>query len=69
MNIELKIEGMTCSGCRNAVERVLKAQPGVSSVSVDLDAGHASVAADEATDPQALAQAVAGAGYEARVES
>lgn len=68
MNIVLKIEGMTCGGCKGAVERVLKAQRGVSSVSVDLDAGRASVASVDGTDPQALAQAVSGAGYEARVE-
>lgn len=69
MNVTLKIEGMTCGGCTGAVERVLKAQPGVTSVSVDLDAAQASVTANEDTDPQSLARAVSVAGYEAQVEA
>lgn len=32
----LKIEGMTCSHCKAAVEKALKAVPGVIDVAVDL---------------------------------
>ncbi len=67
MDINLKIEGMTCGGCKAAVERILKAQPGVSAVAVDLTNGSAVISADGASTPQALAAAVTGAGYEAHV--
>lgn len=40
----LKIEGMKCMNCKSAVERVLKAVPGVSSVAVDLDSRKAAIA-------------------------
>ena len=33
----LKIEGMTCSHCKAAVEKALKAVPGVIDVAVDLE--------------------------------
>lgn len=69
MDIVLKIDGMTCGGCRASVERLLAAQPGVRNASVDLAQGRAVVAADEGVAPQALADAVEGAGYDARVES
>ncbi len=68
MQITLKIDGMTCGGCKAAVERILKAQAGVQAVSVDLDAGSASVSSDGAAAPEALASAVSAAGYEARVQ-
>lgn len=68
MDIRLKIEGMTCGGCKAAVERVLTGQPGVESVVVDLDGGSARVVAREGTDPGTLASAVDEAGYDARVE-
>lgn len=67
MDINLKIEGMTCGGCKAAVERILKAQPGVSAVTVDLANGSAAIKADTNSTPQALAAAVTGAGYEAQI--
>ena len=69
MDIVLKIDGMTCGGCRASVERLLAAQPGVRKASVDLAEGRAVVAADDGVAAQALADAVEGAGYDARVES
>ena len=33
----IKIEGMTCSHCKAAVEKALKAVPGVIDVAVDLE--------------------------------
>jgi len=68
MDIVLKIEGMTCGGCKASVERLLAAQPGVRSAIVDLAAGRATVAAEDGVAAQALADAVEGAGYDARVE-
>lgn len=69
MDIVLKIEGMTCGGCKASVERLLAAQPGVRNAAVDLAAGRATVSADDDVAAQALADAVEGAGYDARVES
>ena len=67
MHIELEISGMTCGGCKSAVERVLGAQQGVGKVAVDLAAGRAEVDAAEGTAPEALIAAVERAGYDARV--
>lgn len=67
MTIELKIEGMHCGGCVNAVRRVLEATPSVTGVSVDLGAGSARVEAAADVDPARLVSAVEDAGYEAHV--
>lgn len=63
MTTELKITGMTCEGCVNAVKRTLSRVPGVSEVQVDLAAGRAKVQG-EAAAAQLIA-AVEKAGYEA----
>lgn len=67
MTIELKIEGMHCGGCVNAVRRVLEAAPAVTAVSVDLGAGMARVEAEAGVDPIRLISAVEDAGYQARI--
>lgn len=67
MTIELKIDGMHCTGCVNAVRRVLEAAPAVTAVSVDLSAGRARVEATPDVDPARLISAVEDAGYEARI--
>jgi len=69
MTIQLKIDGMHCSGCVNAVRRVLEAAPSVTAVSVDLDRGRATVEASAAVDPASLVAAVEDAGYDARIEA
>lgn len=69
MEITLKIEGMTCGGCKAAVERILNAQPGITAVKVDLPGGQATVTSAGTTAAQALAAAVADAGYDASVQS
>ena len=66
--IELAIEGMGCEGCVQAVERALRAVPGVRTVRVDLAAGRARVD-HEGTQAEALVAAVEKAGYEARAVS
>ena len=68
MEIALKIEGMTCGGCKAAVERILNAQPGVTAVDVDLSGGRATITSNGAATPQALATAVEDAGYGASVQ-
>ncbi len=63
--IVIDIEGMSCGHCTAAVERALKAVPGVERVEVTLEPGQARV---EGTglDAQALANAVREEGYEVR---
>jgi copper chaperone CopZ len=68
MEIKLKVSGMTCGGCKAAVQRVLSAQDGVEHVEIDLPSGRALVTAGDGTAPQSLVTAVEGAGYEASVE-
>lgn len=67
MDIRLKIEGMTCGGCKTAVERVLANQQGVTGVSVDLASGIALAVADYTANANTLISAVEDAGYEARL--
>lgn len=64
--LELEIEGMGCEGCVAAVDKALRAVPGVRTVAVDLKAGRATVE-HEGASPAALVQAVEKAGYDARL--
>ncbi|ARJ70660.1 heavy metal translocating P-type ATPase [Paracoccus contaminans] len=64
-SVDLAIEGMTCASCVGRVERALKAVPGVAAAAVNLATERARV--QGTADPQALAAAVAGAGYQVRV--
>jgi len=59
--VELRITGMTCEHCRQAVQRALSECPGAETVEVDLRAGRALVTGP--TDPAALRQAVGSLGY------
>ncbi len=62
--IVLKIEGMMCGHCQARVEKVLKAVPGVTAVSVELKPeGRATVTGSASA--AALVKAVTDAGYEA----
>jgi copper chaperone CopZ len=63
--LELEIEGMGCEGCVAAVDKALRAVPGVRQVAVDLAAGRATVE-HEGVDTAALLRAVEKAGYDAR---
>lgn len=45
--VELKVEGMTCQACARSVTRKLTGVDGVSSATVDLAAGKATVERDE----------------------
>jgi Cu+-exporting ATPase len=67
--LTLEIGGMSCATCAGRVERALKAVPGVATAEVNLSSEHARVrfAAGLRPDPGALIEAVAHAGYEARL--
>jgi copper chaperone len=67
-NILLDIQGMTCNHCVMRVQKALSAVPGVEKAQVTLQPGTARVEFDEtAATAQALADAVAKAGYSASV--
>lgn len=61
----LTIRGMSCQHCVKTVTEALRGLPGVEAVEVSLEAGTARIAYDPAlSDRQAMARAVADAGYE-----
>ncbi|VXC48016.1 copper transporter [Pseudomonas sp. 8BK] len=63
--LELALTGMTCASCAGRIERALKQQPGVLSVSVNLASERAQLQVLRGTDHQVLLQAVSLAGYRA----
>jgi len=65
--VRLQVEGMSCAGCQGAVERALRAVPGVISARADIVHKSATVEAAETVTPQALIEAVEHAGYEAEL--
>ena len=64
--VTLRVGGMTCSHCANAVARALRDAAGNADVSVDLAAGCATVTGGNLS-AETLAQAVARLGYDVRV--
>lgn len=58
----IAVAGMSCEHCVRAVTREVSAVPGVTGVSVDLDAGLVSIAGDP--DAAAVRAAIIDAGYE-----
>ena len=64
--VTIKVEGMMSDGCKSAVEKACKAQPGVQDVNVDLTAGTAAVTYDEAAvAAESLRAAIEEIGYDA----
>ena len=64
---ELKVEGMTCDHCVQAVTGALQKLGGVERAQVDLNAGRARIDYDEAqTDVQEMIRAVSEEGYSAQ---
>lgn len=63
--IELSLPGIHCAGCISGVERTLGGVPGVASARVNLTLKRASVEAAPGVTPEALAEVLAKAGYEA----
>jgi len=67
-NILLDIQGMSCSHCVMRVQKALSAVPGVKEAQVTLQPAKARVECDgSVATAQALADAVAKAGYSASV--
>ncbi|MCX7721833.1 MAG: cation-translocating P-type ATPase [Verrucomicrobiae bacterium] len=66
---ELHVSGMTCANCARAVVDAIKAVPGVRDAAVELDSGRATVfwAPGAAQDVTAVADAIARAGFSAKV--
>ena len=63
-SIELKIEGMHCSGCAKTIEALLAAEPGVKASTASYSTGSARVLYDPAAvDSSHLIAAVERAGY------
>ena len=60
-SMELKVEGMTCGHCVNAVTKAVKAKDPGAEVQVDLAAGKVVVRTTLARD--AVTKAVTGEGY------
>ena len=66
--LTLPVEGMTCASCVARVEKSIARVPGVHSAAVNLATERATIAFDrEITGPDALAAAVAEAGYRLRL--
>lgn len=64
MKITIKIQGMTCNGCRAGAENALKRVPGVLSAAVSLEAAEAVVEYDEKkAAPSELEAAIVKAGF------
>jgi copper chaperone CopZ len=61
------VQGMKCNGCIANANKALTDVPGFESAEFDLQQGTAEVVGN--VDPQAICQALAGAGYPAVVKS
>ncbi len=59
----IRIDGMHCHKCEQAIQKSLAAQPGVHEVEVDFNSGQASVLYDRGVPVKQLLDAVREAGY------
>ena len=64
MKKHLAVEGINCGHCTSAVEKALRAVPGVRDVSVELASKTATVEIDASVSDEALRKAVTEAGYQ-----
>ncbi len=64
--IRFQLEGMTCASCVARAERVLQAEPGVKTATVNLGTETAEAEFDAPATPSIMAAALARAGYPAR---
>jgi len=65
MNEALKVEGMSCAHCVNAVESSVGELQGVSSVKVDLEKGEVAVAFDNSqTSLDKIQETIEDQGYD-----
>ncbi len=64
-NTTIKIDGMTCMGCVNSLENVLKEISGVDNVEVSLEQAQASIQYDaDVTNGNAFIEAIEEAGFD-----
>lgn len=63
--MRVKVKGMSCQHCVNAVTQALQQVEGVANVEVSLDKGEARFDEDRQVDRDAVRKAVQDAGYEA----
>jgi copper chaperone CopZ len=61
--IDIKVTGMSCQHCVNAVDKAVRAVPGVSDAAVDLACGTVKVSGT--FERQQVVEAIKAAGYEA----
>ncbi len=62
--MNLKVEGMMCSHCTGSVEKALKALPGVTDASADLETKQVTVKTDGSVSRETLVETIVEAGYE-----
>ena len=65
MKTVIKVEGMSCNGCRMGVTKALLRLPGVKSAEVSLEKKEAAVEHEASVSPAALKAAVDQAGFKA----
>ncbi|MCX6460728.1 MAG: heavy metal-associated domain-containing protein [Actinobacteria bacterium] len=63
ITVEVKVVGMTCGHCVNAVTEEVSAVAGVDSVNVDLESGQVTITSDTSLDLDEVEAAIAEAGY------
>jgi Cu+-exporting ATPase len=67
--LRLRLDGMSCASCVARAERVLTAQPGVDGAVVNLSTETAAIRYHDPATPEAMAAALAKAGYPARQQT
>ena len=65
--IHLEVQGMSCGGCVKSVTAALQLLAGVSTIDVDLQAGHVTVNGDLPQGGGPLVLALTAAGYPAKL--
>lgn len=64
IELVLMVEGMTCTGCENAIQKMVKSLPGIESVKADRGASKTRVVFDKTlVDEQKIKSAISQAGY------
>lgn len=64
METILKVEGMTCGHCKEAVEGAVNKLDGVKSAAVDLEAANVTVDHEESVTIEAMKEAIEDQGYD-----
>jgi len=63
ITVEVKVVGMTCGHCVNAVTEEVSAVAGVDSVNVDLESGNVTIISETSLDLDEVEAAIVEAGY------